>query len=77
MTTAQPSSAWLERVLGKLIDNTIGGDVVEEDREVLLEELWELATRCVSRFSQAVFRDELTSGGKKGSRKKDKEIIQI
>lgn len=41
----QPSSAWLERVLDKLIDNTIGGDVVEEDKEILLEELWELVTR--------------------------------
>lgn len=43
----QPKSAWLERVLDKLIDNTIGGDVVEEDKEILLEELWGLVTRYV------------------------------
>lgn len=43
----QPSSAWLERVLNKLIDNTIGADVVEEDKEALLENMWELVTRHV------------------------------
>ena len=43
----QPKSAWLERVLDKLIDNTIGGDVDEEVKEILLEELWGLVTRYV------------------------------
>lgn len=43
----QSTESWLERVLDRLIDNAIGGDVVEEDKEILLEELWELVTRYI------------------------------
>lgn len=31
--------AWYERVLEKLIDNVIGADVLEEDKEDLIREL--------------------------------------
>lgn len=37
-------SIWLERVLNKLVDNVVGTDVVEEDREVLINDLWTIAT---------------------------------
>lgn len=39
--------AWYERVLEKLIDNVIGADVIEEDKEELIRELMTFLSKSV------------------------------